>query len=111
MQIELPWPPKELSPNARLHWAKKSKAVKLYRSSCGWIAKQNVPNIPAGNMAVKITFYPPDSRRRDRDNTIASFKAGQDGIADGWGVDDVRFNPVTYAWGPCVKGGKVIIEI
>ena len=30
-QINLPWPPRELSPNARVHWAKKAKAAKAYK--------------------------------------------------------------------------------
>ena len=32
--VILPWPPKELSPNAALHWAKKSKVKKVYRQTC-----------------------------------------------------------------------------
>jgi hypothetical protein len=39
MTLHLPWPPKELSPNARVHWAKKSKAAKAYRLQCGLMTK------------------------------------------------------------------------
>jgi crossover junction endodeoxyribonuclease RusA len=109
--LELPWPPKELSPNARIHWAKKSRITKQYRTSCGWLAKQVKVKLPEGDTGLRITFCPPDKHKRDKDNCVASFKAGQDGLADGWGVNDTRFNPVTYAWGKVTPGGKVIIEV
>lgn len=57
----------------------------------------------------KVTFHPPDKRKRDRDNIIASFKAGQDGLADAWGIDDNEFE-ITYALGEPRKGGAVIVE-
>ena len=105
MIITLPYPPAKLNPNRRLHWAQKSKIAKKYRSDCGFIASQ----FPKA-MAFKITFHPPCRRKRDRDNVIAAFKAGQDGLADAWGVDDSQFE-ITYApLGEVVKGGAVIIE-
>lgn len=57
---------------------------------------------------VTITFHPPTKRRYDLDNRIASFKAGQDGIAQALAVDDSRFEP-TYKRGEPVKGGKVVV--
>jgi len=114
--IRLPYPPAKLSPNARLHWAAKAKVVKQYRRDCGILTKVsdapyrvvsrwNSPRLP-----IKITFHPPDKRRRDRDNMIASFKAGADGVADAIGVDDADWEP-TYAVGDVIKGGAVIVEI
>ena len=61
-------------------------------------------------MPVKITFQPPDRRKRDRDNMIAAFKAGQDGLADALGIDDAILVP-TYDTGEPVKGGRVDIEL
>jgi crossover junction endodeoxyribonuclease RusA len=57
-----------------------------------------------------MTFCPPDKRRRDRDNLIASMKAATDGIADALGTDDSKFI-VTYAMGSPVKGGSVEVTI
>ena len=87
MKIRLPLPPPELSPNARVHWAKRAKAVKKYRETCGWSAEAQVTRdemeihavLPA---VVTITFFHDDFRRRDWDNLLASFKAGLDGLVD-----------------------------
>jgi len=113
MRIIIPYPPAKLSPNVRQHWAAKAKLVKAYRFRCGWEAKatQGGPFDPDATLPVRITFHPPDKRRRDRDNMIAAFKGGQDGIADAIGVDDSKWEP-TYAVGePCKPSGKVIVEI
>jgi crossover junction endodeoxyribonuclease RusA len=111
MTVTLPYPPAKLSPNARLHWRAKAKAVKSYRAECGFeLLAQGVNRMPS--VSLKLTFCPPDRRRRDRDNAIHAFKAGQDAIADITGIDDSQFQ-VTYAPGfgePC-KGGCVIVEI
>lgn len=89
MIFTLPWPPKELSPNARLHHMAKARAKKMYRSACGWTAKQQgAGRIDAERLTVHIQFVPPDRRARDVDNMLASIKAGLDGLADVIGVDD-----------------------
>jgi crossover junction endodeoxyribonuclease RusA len=92
-RITLPWPPKILSPNARVHWAQKSKAAKAYRAVCWALCKEAglVAAVTTGRLHLWLDFYAPDKRRRDDDNMIASFKAGRDGIADALGVDDHRF--------------------
>jgi len=111
MIVTLPYPPAILSPNARPHWAAKAKAVKAYRNECGFeLLAQGVNHMDS--VSLKITFCPPDRRRRDRDNAIHAFKAGQDAISDITGIDDSKFQ-VTYTPGfgePC-KGGCVKVEI
>lgn len=108
--LVLPWPPKILSPNARPHWAVKARAVKAYRAGCYLLAKGFPVTFGAGDIPLTVTFCPPDARRRDRDNLIASMKAGMDGIAQAWGVDDSRFVP-TYRMGKPVEHGEVVIEV
>ena len=111
MTLHLPWPPKELSPNARVHWAKKSKAAKAYRLQCGFMtkaAKIIVPDIE-GRLHLWITFYPPDKRHRDDDNMIASFKSGRDGIADALGINDCRF--ITHPFVSDDIGNFIKVEI
>lgn len=39
IELRLPWPPKELSPNARVHLSKRSRAAKAYRFECGLIVR------------------------------------------------------------------------
>ena len=104
-RIELPYPPHELSPNARPHYYKKARVTKQYRALVGWKIKASKIK---PNFNLKITFHPRSSTA-DKDNAISSFKAGQDGIADAFGVNDRDFN-FDYVMSTAVKGGKVIVE-
>lgn len=110
--IDLPWPDKVLSPNARTHWARKAKATKLARALAGWMVTEAMgPIKPSWERAkLAVEFCPPDRRRRDRDNLIASLKAATDGIADAIGIDDARFI-VTYSIGEPCKPGVVRVTI
>lgn len=109
--VRLPWPSPVLSPNHRGHWAPKAKAVRMARTYAAWLVKEQCSTKPGWDGAsVSITFCPPNKRRRDRDNLIASLKAATDGIADALGIDDSRFE-TTYRMGDIVKGGAVIVTI
>jgi crossover junction endodeoxyribonuclease RusA len=112
VQVTLPWPNKTLSPNARVHWAKKAAATKAARTEATWLirARGKQRGWSAGAAYVTMVFCPPDHRRRDLDNLIASMKASNDGIADALGVDDSRFIS-TYSMGQPVKGGAVFVTI
>ena len=112
----LAWPDPILSPNARTHWAPQARAKKKAREDAAWETIRQVPlearqRIAEGNgpIPMRITFIPPDKRRRDRDNMIASLKAASDGIADGLKVNDARFVP-TYLVAPPEKPGFVVVE-
>jgi crossover junction endodeoxyribonuclease RusA len=108
--ILLPWPPSSLNPNQRQHWRKHAAAKKSYRAACAWQARhQGVGCITAEKIAVSLVFVPPDRRRRDLDNLIASMKSGLDGLADALGVDDNRFSlAAEMAEGP---GGFVRVRV
>lgn len=111
IEVLVPFPPADLNPNKRLHWAVKSKAVKAYRNLCAWHALEaGVRPMDADKLRVIITFTPPDKRRRDRDNMIAAFKAGADGIADVSGVDDADW-VTSYAFDEPQAGGAVSVKI
>jgi Holliday junction resolvase RusA-like endonuclease len=80
-------PPRTLSPNARVHWAVLMKAKRQVRVE-SWASVQ----IPMHEQDVKggwkgaecrVVWYARDSRRRDRDNLLASLKATFDGLVDG----------------------------
>ena len=102
--VFLPWPPKELSPNSALHWAKKAKKKKEYRQAC-WALTLEAKLEATGDQKIpmEITFYPPDKRHRDADNMVAAIKSGLDGVADALKVNDRQFLP-TFIFSEEVKG-------
>lgn len=110
-QITLPWPPKGLSPNDRLHHQALAKLKKLYREECGWQCKvQGLKGLPgAEKVLVHVAFFPPRKGRRDLDNCLASIKSGLDGVADVLGVDDGKWH-ISMEMAPAV-GGRVRLSI
>lgn len=65
---------------------------------------------PNEGVHLRICFHPPDKRRRDLDNMLASIKSGLDGISDAIGVDDSQWS-LSLSRGEPVPGGAVAIEI
>ena len=108
--VILPWPPQVLSPNARPHWATKSKAAKSYRYRCFLEAKLAALAAPDGRVLLVLEFLPPSARRRDDDNLLAMFKAGRDGLADALGIDDSVFVSQVQI-GAVRKGGAVRVTL
>ena len=108
--ITLPWPPSELSPNKRQHWAKLAKAKKLYRAACATQARlQGLDRMVVNAVHLKLTFTPPTRRRFDLDNLLSRMKSGLDGLADVIRVDDSRW---TLEISKADKiGGYVQVEI
>jgi crossover junction endodeoxyribonuclease RusA len=109
--ILLSWPPAALSPNAHIFWATRAKAVKSYRKEA-WVATINSKDKVEGDGLIDlyVVFYPPDKRRYDLDNRLASIKSGLDGIADGLKVDDRRFRLI-IEMGAVIKGGEVRVIV
>jgi crossover junction endodeoxyribonuclease RusA len=113
--IELPWPPTALRPNAPSpgNWRRKFEAAKRYKSDCLILClagKLKAVMPEEGNLWLRIEFRPPDRRRRDLDNMIASFKAGIDAVSDAIGIDDYLFS-LQFTRGEPVKGGSVVVTI
>jgi crossover junction endodeoxyribonuclease RusA len=95
--ITLPFPPANLNPNKRLHWAQLAKAKKVYRAACYILTKQSGAKVDwDGDIHAWIDFYPPDRRARDDDNIISAFKSGRDGMADALGINDKRIRIHPY---------------
>jgi hypothetical protein len=68
--------------------------------------------LPEGDvLRTRITFHPPDNRKRNYDGMIGAFKSGQDGVADQLGIPDERWALPEYRIGDTVKGGAVIVEV
>tara|TARA_Y100000310_G_scaffold306593_1_gene347881 strand:+ start:249 stop:599 length:351 start_codon:yes stop_codon:yes gene_type:complete len=111
MRLELPWPPTKLNPNRSRNRMERYRLAAKYKSDCFYAARADGARPMEGDsVEMVVTFCPPNKQARDMDNTVASFKAGQDGISDALGVDDSRFVP-TYRMGDPVKGGAVVVEI
>lgn len=110
IELTLPWPPSELSPNARTHWAKLAKAKRAYRAACAWTAKeQGAGRLHADSLHLTLTFHAPTRRAYDLDNALARLKSGLDGLADVLGVDDSRWT-LTIQKSETV-GGFVRVEV
>ena len=89
LTIYLPWPPKELSPNTRLHWSKLARAKRVYRAVCASeSASQGVCSTTALKARISLVFTQPTKRGYDLDNLVARMKSGLDGLADTLGLDD-----------------------
>ncbi|RWR28820.1 endodeoxyribonuclease RusA [Sinirhodobacter populi] len=111
-RITLPFPYNGLSPNDRhKHWSEKARAVKRYRRDCAAFAMERGAHKLSGPFRLSVTFCPKSrGPLPDMDNLVASFKAGQDGLADVLHVND-RDLAVTYAIGERCKDGGVIVDI
>lgn len=112
--IELPWPPRVLHPNSRVHWTKRANAAKAARSMGVYYTltagiRRNDPDIPQP-LKVTCIFSPPDNRRRDLDGMLSSVKNYLDGISDIIGIDDSKWSIAIRREKP-VKGGLVRIEL
>lgn len=112
LHVTLPWPPSALNPNKREHYMALSKAKKSYRWACAMLARDAgaVKMRPDSRLHLALTFVPPDKRRRDLDNLIASMKSGLDGLADVLGVDDSRWR-LSFAVDDGSIGGMVKVRI
>jgi len=109
--IELPWPPRELSPNARVHWRRKNKIAQRYKADCHLLTIHSGLKAPGGPLVLDIEFVPPSRQRRDDDNCLAAFKSGRDGIAAALGIDDSRFSTKFKLAKDPVRGGMVRVRI
>lgn len=110
IQIQIPWPSRDLSPNGRVHWSVKAKAAKAAKEQAYWLTKEAKGAITwDGPIHVLIEFFAPSKRRYDLDNHLAALKGHLDGIALALGVDDSRF--ALHLHRGETTGGYVIVTI
>lgn len=97
--LTMPVPPAQLSPNARMHWAKKAGIVKREKEAANFRAA-SCPDLSPGMKVAsyRLHFFFNDKRRRDRDNFTGRCKAALDGISQYIGQDDSEweFNGVRF---------------
>jgi crossover junction endodeoxyribonuclease RusA len=114
MTVTLGWPSRALSPNARSHWATLARAKKAAREE-GWIAARyhdgRISAPASAPVSIQVTFTPPNARRRDLDNLIASIKAHLDGISDAIGIDDSRWIWAAPVIAKPEKPGRVVVTL
>ena len=113
-ELTLPWPSKDLSPNARVHWSVRADAAKKARFAAGMLAMQagwHKARLPDGKLHLWITFHPPTRRLPDDDNMLSRFKPQRDGIADALKIDDKRFVSHPFVSDQPRKGGQVIVRM
>ena len=113
VELKLPWPPSELSPNSRGHFMALARAKKKYRFDCSWTTiqqRQSQGDNLVGKLRVELTFHRPNRRVYDRDNLLARMKSGLDGVADGLRIDDKRFDTIAVRVADEI-GGFVLVRI
>lgn len=109
--VELPWPDRALSPNGRVHWARKAKAAKTAKGVAAVLTRVEVVTRPQwSRVRLEWVFHPKTANALDKDNCIASCKAYQDGIAIALGIDDSLFD-AHYRIAEPRKGGAVVVTI
>lgn len=117
LTIILPWIDSRLMPNNKNGKAWQSThSVKLRARQDGiYSAKTALGRnklAKADTYPLRITFTAPDGRHRDLDNMLAACKGILDGVAEGLGIDDKCFRPITLdAKRDTNKQGFVIVEI
>ena len=114
-------PGREHSPNARLHWGDKSRAKKQMRTDWGYaIAEargaQRVFADPVFDGPVRMTvsiYYPVGRKFADKDNVVASIKAGIDATEDmGLVINDAQIDaPVILQLRSDDRIGYTLVEM
>ena len=113
--IKLSYPPSKLG-QTNGNWRKKAALVKKWRVLWGTelISHRRAFDLSKGHRVTefRISFAPPDKRRRDVQNCQAAFKAGIDAMAVVIGIDDSKFK---IHWMPeflpMEKDGAVYVEV
>jgi len=115
LELVLPWPSKDLSPNARVHWRDRSRATKAARQTAVVLAFEagwRDAWLPEGRLHLWINFYQaPRKVLPDDDNLLLRFKAYRDGIAQVLGIDDKRFISHPFVSNERRPGGQVVVRI
>jgi Holliday junction resolvase RusA-like endonuclease len=81
-----------LSPNARVHWSARNRAVREYRALAKYAAMQDgrpVTVLGPVDISVRV-LWPARRRKSDADNALASCKAALDGLVDAGVIGDDR---------------------
>jgi len=111
MTVTLGWPSRALSPNARTHWGTLARAKKAARIEGFYAATSGLLPDDVASISIQVTFIPPNTRRIDLDNCIASIKPHLDGISDAIGIDDSRWIWAAPVIAKPEKPGSVVVTL
>lgn len=103
--VTIPLPPLGVSPNGRLHWADKAKAVKSARREAWYWFRRFLPidwiRVP---VRIEVLYHCPKSaagyKPRDIQNAIAALKPAIDGMVDAGVLPDDSAH--WLEWGPVI---------
>ena len=114
LKITLPFPNADLNPNRAhgRHWGalaklKKDARLQAYLETMkvlngkkhAFLETRKVLNGKkhafSGLISLTLTFFMADHRKRDADNLLGASKPSIDGVAEGLGINDRDFEPVT----------------
>ena len=87
MTITLPLPQKELSQNARVHWAVRHLATKNARAMAAMMGRLSRARFTE-RVRIQAVFYYKTKRRRDGPNLTGLCKAYLDGLVDAGVIPD-----------------------
>jgi Holliday junction resolvase RusA-like endonuclease len=114
-------PGREHSPNARLHWGDRSRAKKQMKLDWFYAiaearGSQRIYNNPLFDGPVSMTvsiYYPKGRKFADKDNVVASIKAGIDATEDaGLVINDAQIDaPVIVQLRTEGKDGYTVVEM
>lgn len=115
LELVLPWPSKDLSPNGRVHWRTKARATRsafqtavILAHEAGWRGAE----LPAGRLHLWVSFHQaPGKTLPDDDNMLGRFKAYRDGLAKVLDIDDKRFVSHPFVSSERRAGGQVVVRI
>ena len=119
ISIDLPWPSRVLSPNARPNRYYKAQVFKQTRLGVKAITldrmrSEGIKSIePKGDglLNIQLVLTPPINRQRDEDNMVANCKAVFDGIAEAVKVNDHFFHLREQVWNKAKSPGKLQVII
>ncbi len=115
LELVLPWPSKDLSPNGRVHWSRKARATKLARQAAAVLANEagwRAMVLPPGRLHLWIDCYQaPGKKLPDDDNMVGRCKPYRDGIAQLLGIDDALFYGHLSVKDERRPGGQVVVRI
>jgi hypothetical protein len=108
-----------LSPNARVHWAKRAKQAGLCRTAAAMAttetldrdARKAIADVPHIGYRIEIHWEPGRRGVRDEDNALSSCKAILDGIADSLGIDDSRLHVRGIVGNKQTRRGVTIVTL
>ncbi len=116
LRIELPLPPKELSPNAGKKWNVHmiNRITQKAQSDTIAFVREQIPRgTPLEHATVTVTFVVSTRGRRDLDNLIAAAKPYQDGLVKAGVIVDDNSGVIKTDWSIEYQKGirKTIIEV